>query len=151
MFGTLCQQFERSRGTRRKNTAIQILLGFPSDSDGKESTHNAGNLGSIPVLGRSPEEGNGYPLQYSCLVNSMDRGAWWATVHGVAKSRTRLSDFTSLHFFTFCHKSAVICISEVIDKTAKLPLSFRLALPFHNISPCLLLNLLPLTIFSFKV
>ena len=50
--------------------------------------------GSIPGLGRSPGEGNGNPLQCSCLKNSMDRGAWWATVHGVTKSRTRLSDFT---------------------------------------------------------
>ena len=62
MFGTLCYQFERSRGKRRKNTPIQILLGFPSDSDGKESTCNAGDLGLIPVSGRFPEEGNGYPL-----------------------------------------------------------------------------------------
>ena len=51
-----------------------------------------------PGLGRSPGEGNGNPLQYSCLENSMDGGAWWATVHGVAKSRTRLSDFTPLCF-----------------------------------------------------
>ena len=47
-----------------------------------------GDLGSIPGLGRSPEEGNGYPLQYSCLENSMDRGAWWATVHGVTENQT---------------------------------------------------------------
>ena len=56
-----------------------------------------GDLGLIPGSGRSPGEGNGNPLQYSCLENPMDRGAWWATVHGVAKSQTRLSDFT----FTF--------------------------------------------------
>ena len=56
---------------------------------------NAGDPGSIPGWGRSPGEGNGNPLQYSCLENSMDGGAWWATVHGVAKSWTRLSDFTS--------------------------------------------------------
>ena len=55
-----------------------------------------GDLGSIPGLGRSPGEGNGNPLQYSCLENPRDQGAWWATVHGVAKSRTQLSDFTSL-------------------------------------------------------
>ena len=55
-----------------------------------------GDLGSIPGLGRSPGEGNGNPLRYSCLENPMDGGAWWATVHGVTKSRTRLSDFTSL-------------------------------------------------------
>ena len=59
----------------------------PGGSDGKESTRIAGNPGSIPALGRSSEEGNGYPLQYSFLENSMDRGAWWATVPGIAKSR----------------------------------------------------------------
>ena len=64
------------------------------------SACNAGDLGLIPGLGRSPGEGNGNPLQYSCLENPMDRGAWWATVHGVAKSRTQLSDFT--HSLTHC-------------------------------------------------
>ena len=63
-------------------------------SDGKASAYNAGDLGSIPGLERSPGEGNGNPLQYSCLENPMYGEAWWATVHGVAKSRTRLSDFT---------------------------------------------------------
>ena len=62
----------------------------------KASGYNVGDLGSIPGSGRYPGEGNGNPLQYSCLENRMDRGAWWAAVHGVAKSRTRLSDFTSL-------------------------------------------------------
>ena len=60
----------------------------------KVSAYNVGDLGSIPGSGRSSGEGNGNPLQYSCLENPMDRGAWWATVHGVAKSQTRLSDFT---------------------------------------------------------
>ena len=60
------------------------------------SACNAGELGSVPGVGTSPGEGNGNPLQY-CLKNPMDGGAWWATVHGVAKSQTRLSDFT----FTF--------------------------------------------------
>ena len=73
-------------------------MGFPGGSEVKASACNAGDLGSIPGLGRSPGEGNGNPLQYSCLENRMDRGAWWATVQGVAKSRTRLSNFTSLHF-----------------------------------------------------
>ena len=58
------------------------------------SACNAGDLGLIPGSGRSPGEGNGNPLQYSCLENPLDGGAWWATVHGVAKSRTRLNDFT---------------------------------------------------------
>ena len=60
------------------------------------SACNPGDLGSIPGSGRSPEEGNGNPLQYSCLENPMDGGAWWAAVHRVTKSQTRLSDFTSL-------------------------------------------------------
>ena len=60
-------------------------MGFPGGSDGKESTYNASDLGLIPGSGRSGD-GNGYPLQYSCLKNSMDRGAWWATVHEVAES-----------------------------------------------------------------
>ena len=63
-------------------------MGLPGGSDGKGSACNAGDPGSIPGLGRSPGEGNGNPLQNSCLENPMDRGAWWATVHGVAKSRT---------------------------------------------------------------
>ena len=63
-------------------------------SEVKVSARNAGDLGSIPGSGRSPGEGNGNPLQYSCLENPMDGGAWWATVHGVAKSQTGLSDFT---------------------------------------------------------
>ena len=58
---------------------------FPHSSVGKESACNAGDLGWIPGLGRSPGEGNGNPLQYSCLENPMDRGAWWATAHGVAR------------------------------------------------------------------
>ena len=73
------------------------LLGFPGGSDGKLSARNVGDPGSSPGSGRSPGEEDGNRLQYSCLENSMDGGAWWAIVHGVAKSRTLLSDFT----FTF--------------------------------------------------
>ena len=72
------------------------IYSFPGSLDSKASAYNAGDPGSIPGSGRSPGEGNGNPLQYSCLENPMDRGAWWATVHGVWKSRTRLSDFSSL-------------------------------------------------------
>ena len=88
-------------GKSRAST-IQIFVGkvmsllfnvnFHDSSVDKESAYNTGDLGSIPVLGRSPEEGNGNALQYSCLENPMDRGAWWATVQGVVKSQTQLSD-----------------------------------------------------------
>ena len=61
---------------------------FPGSSHGKESACNAGELSSIPGSGRSPGEGNGHPLQYSCLENPMDRGIWWVTVHGVPESWT---------------------------------------------------------------
>ena len=61
-------------------------MGFPGGSDGKESARNAGDLGSIPGLGRSLGEENGNPLQYSCLENPMDRGAWRGTVHGVTEN-----------------------------------------------------------------
>ena len=76
------------------------VLGFPGGSVVKNLPANvgdAGNTGSILGLGRSPGEGNGNPLQYSCLENPMDGGAWWATVHRVAKNRTRLRDFSSAH------------------------------------------------------
>ena len=69
-----------------------MIKGFPGGSDGKESACNSGDPGLIPRLGRSPREGNGNPLQYSCLENSMDKGAWWTTVDEVAKSGTQLSD-----------------------------------------------------------
>ena len=78
-------------------------------SEVKTSACNAGDLGSIPGSGRSPGEGNGNPLQYSCLENPMDGGAWWATVHGVAKSWTRLSDFTSLHFIIILFNHLINC------------------------------------------
>ena len=74
--------------------AFRCTQGFPGGSEVKASACNVGDLGSIPGSGRSPGEGNDNPLQYSCLENPMDGGAWWATVHGVAKSRTRLGDFT---------------------------------------------------------
>ena len=66
--------------------------GFPGGSDGAESACDAGDPGLITGLGRSTGEGNGNPLQYPCLENLMDRGAWWATVHGITKSQTQLSD-----------------------------------------------------------
>ena len=74
-------------------------LDWPGGSDDKESACNAGDLGSIPGLERSLGEGNGYPLQCSCLENSMDRGAWWATVHRVTKSWIQLKRL-SMHTHT---------------------------------------------------
>ena len=71
---------------RRDRLPTPVFLGFPGGSENKESACNAGDLGSIPGLGRSPGEGNSYPLQYSCLENSIDREAWQVTVYGVTKS-----------------------------------------------------------------
>ena len=73
-------------------------MGLPWWLSGKESTHNARDLGSIPGWGRSPGEGNGNPLQYSCLENSTDRGVWWAAVHRVTKNWTLWSDLASILF-----------------------------------------------------
>ena len=72
-----------------------IEKGFPGGSEDKASACNAGDPGSIPGLGRSPGEGNSNPFQYPSLENPMDRGTWQATVHGVTKSWTQLSDFTN--------------------------------------------------------
>ena len=72
------------------NGGLSRLLGFPGGSDSKESACNVGDPDSIPRSGRSPGE-DGNPLQYSCLENHLDRGEWWATLHGVAKSWTQLN------------------------------------------------------------
>ena len=81
-----------------KEACIPLLpdqcLDFPGGLDGKESTCNAGDPGSVPGLGRFPGGENCYPLQYSCLENSLDRGAWRATDHGVTRRQTQLNDFT---------------------------------------------------------
>ena len=90
-FVTVLIMFMHNICTLTYDTFI-ISLGFPGGSDEEESACSAGDLGSITGLGRSPGEGNGHPIQYLCLENSMDRGAWWAVVHGVAKSWTVLSD-----------------------------------------------------------
>ena len=79
---------------------LQFLSHFPGGSEGKKSAFSEGDRGSIPASGRSPGEGNGNPLQHSCLENSMDRGAYR---NGVTKSRTRLSDFTSFSNFYFAY------------------------------------------------
>ena len=86
-------QWQSSKDSRGcNNRAIYSNLGFPGGSGSKESACNAGDLGSIPGSGRSPGDGNSNPLQYSDLENSMDRGAWWATAHGISRSQTGLSN-----------------------------------------------------------
>ena len=77
----------RCPGEGKDRLLTSVFLGFPGASEGKESACNEGDLGLIPGLGRSPGEGNVYPLQYSCLENSMNRGAWQATVHGLQRVR----------------------------------------------------------------
>ena len=84
--------YSRGSSLPRDRTWVSRIVGerfiLPGGSEVKASVYNVGDLGLIPGLGRSPGEGNGNPLQYSCLENPMDGGAWWATVHGVTKSRT---------------------------------------------------------------
>ena len=86
-----------------KITVCRIVTAY-GGSEVKVSAWNAGDPGSIPASERSPGEGNGNPLQYSCLENPIEGGAWWAAVHGVAKSQTRLSEFTFTFTFTFIDK-----------------------------------------------
>ena len=89
-----------------------LMSTLPWGSEVKASACSAGDLGSIPGSGRSPGEGNGNPLQYSCLENPMDGGAWWATVYRVAKSRTRLSDLT----FTFLYVNSLkVCPTDALS------------------------------------
>ena len=98
----------------------------PGSSDGEESACNVGDLGVIPGLGRPPREGNSYPPHYSCLENSMHRGAWQATVHGTAKSKTQLSDFhfLSLLCYTFSWNPSLYSIPSFSG-----PVNFRFVIP----------------------
>ena len=100
-----------SHDRESSGTYIQKHTGFPGGSEVKVSAFKVGDRGSIPGMGRSPGEGNGNPLQYSCLENLMDRGSWWATVYGVAKSQ--LSDFTSLHIQFYIHMYIVESTKQV--------------------------------------
>ena len=95
--------------------------GFPGGSDGKASACNAGDPGSVPGSGRAPAVGNSNPLQSSCLENSVDTGAWWSAVHGVVKSRTRLSDE---YFFSLFSQSQAFCCSTPRGCTQSVELYF---------------------------
>ena len=86
-----CRLAEESEFEAKFGLLINYKLSFPGGSHGKESACNAGDLGSIPGLGKSPGEGSGYPLLHSCLENSTDREVWWATIPEVPMSQTRLS------------------------------------------------------------
>ena len=111
---------------------LRSLLGFPDGSDGKESACYVGGLGSIPGSGRSPGEGKGYPLQYSCLENSMDRGAWWVTVCGITKSWIRLSDW---HFFVFsmlCEIYPLCCLSLCFIHFSRYTVFPCITIPCHS-------------------
>ena len=117
---------------------IFFSLGFPGGSAGKESTCNAGDLGSIPGLGRSPGERKGYPLQYSGLENSMD-----CIVHGAAKSQTGLSnfDFTlSLHFPHCPHALSPIPIIPITSLWTSAPVSNWYPFPDLCPTPCSVLH-----------
>ena len=97
------------------HTYAYIYMGFPGGSDGKESACNAGDLGSLSGSGRSPGEGNGNPLQYSCLENTTDGGAWQATVDGDTESNTTeqlhyIYIYTHTHIHTHTHTCIYICI-----------------------------------------
>ena len=94
-------------------------MGFPNGSDGKESVCRAGDRSLIPGSGRSPGGGHGNPLQYSCLENPMDRGAWRAAVHGVAESQTRLKRLS-----THAQNNYICTYTEVLNDSPPLKRMF---------------------------
>ena len=117
-------------------------MGFPGGSEVKASACNAGDPSSIPGSGRSPGEGNGTPLQYSCLENPMDGGAWWATVHGVAKSRTRLYFHFHSHPYMTTGKTIALTRWTFVGKVMSLLLNMlsRLVVIFLPRRRCLLIS-----------
>ena len=100
----------------KRSFQIMSHQSFPGGSDGKESACNVEYPGLIPGSGRSPGEGNGNPLWDSCLGNCMDRGAWWAPVHGVTKSQRRLSDF---HLMLMCPRISQSLCSYLSPSSSK--------------------------------
>ena len=119
---------------------ISVNSGFPGGSDGQESICNAGDLGSSPGWGKSPGEGNGYPLLFSCLENSMDRWAWQAAPYGIRKSQTWLSDFhrfTSINSWLLInrYKRVDVCQGDVCVCIYTFPTSRRGARSNDNLVP----------------
>ena len=113
-------------------------MGLPGGSDSKQSACNAGDPGLISGSGRSPREGNGYPLQYSCLAYSMDRGAWWAPVHGVAKQSDRTEQLrvcTHTHTHTHIHTFSLVVLSVLCQIFPLLDIKF---LENRNLFPSLI-------------
>ena len=113
--------FWRVSDIRKKSNSIVLIcpseyMGFPSGTNGKESAYSARAYGSIPGLGRSLGEGNGYPLQHSCQESSMDRRTRWATVHGITNSQTWLSNFERKRKWTYglLTASLLMCL-DIID------------------------------------
>ena len=129
-----------------------VLWGFPGSSDGEEFACNAGDLDLIPGLERSLGEGNGNPLQYSCLENTMDRGARWATVHRVSKSQTRLKWLSTCPLSLWCHptnSSSVILFSsspQSFPASKPFPLSRLLASGGQTIGASASASVLPMNI-----
>ena len=115
---------------------------FPGGSDGKASVYDAGDSGSIPGSGRSTGDGNDNPLQYCCLENPMDRGARKATVHGITKSRTRLSDYTSC-WTVLLKRTCELSLVEKNNCWATVPMPEKRKLKQYNI-PSLCQDFLPL-------
>ena len=94
---------------------LAVVLGLSWGLDGKRSTCNAGDSGSIPGLGRSSGEGNGYPLQYSCLEKPVDRGAWQTSAHGVAKSGTQLSNTHTMKYYSATEDNEILPFAMWMD------------------------------------
>ena len=146
-------QYYNSGGQSPKWASLGNIRGFPGGPDGKESACNVGDPGLTPGPRRSPGEGNGYPLQYSYLDNSMDRGSWWATVHGIARSQKWLSDLIS-SFSLFrkyqgvsCRKNPFPWLFQLLGAAhipALWPLRSSSKLTISSLLPLLLSSHLPL-------
>ena len=129
---------------RHQDTYSNPINGFPDDSDGKESSYNTGHPGSIPESGRAFGEGHGNPLQYSCLENPRDRGAWWATVHGSQRVRCDWAFMCLIVLLSSLAASSRWCLysAEVSDlwnclsSSPLLPCCFSFTLSSFWLCPC---------------